>query len=281
MYFRKIITCVVPTLTLFLVLLNVTGCTTNPYTNRSQFLLIPESQEVQMGNRAYAQALNDPKVVISKNPAEVEPVQRVAERIIAAAKRSKYAKRAESFEWEVSVIKADGTKNAWALPGGKIAFYTGIFPEAKNENGLAAIMGHEVVHALARHGAERVSQHTAADLGMRIAGAALNMKPLTQTLAMQALGIGVLLPFSRGHESEADYIGLLLAADAGYDPREAVLAYGNAWLNLRRVLLRSFLSTHPCTRHAYSRTFRNGCPKPWPVMSTPRKLQSLTLPSIE
>ena len=244
MYFRKIIACMVPTLTLFLVLLNVTGCTTNPYTNRSQFLLIPESQEVQMGNRAYAQALNDPKVVISKNPTEVEPVQRVAERIIAAAKRSKYAKRAESFQWEVSVIKADGTKNAWALPGGKIAFYTGIFPEAKNENGLAAIMGHEVVHALARHGAERVSQHTAADLGMRIAGAALNMKPLAQTLAMQALGIGVLLPFSRGHESEADYIGLLLAADAGYDPREAVLV----WKRMAESSKSSppeFLSTHP------------------------------------
>ena len=234
----------IQTLALCLVLINVAGCTTNPYTNRSQFLLIPESQEVQMGNRAYAQALNDPKVVISKNQAEVEPVQRVAERIITAAKQSKYAKRAESFQWEVTVIKADGTKNAWALPGGKIAFYTGIFPEAKDENGLAAIMGHEVVHALARHGAERVSQHTAADLGMRIAGAAFNMKPLTQTLAMQALGIGVLLPFSRGHESEADYIGLLLAADAGYDPREAVLL----WKRMAESSKSSppeFLSTHP------------------------------------
>ena len=244
MYFRKIITCMVPMLTLFLVLLNVTGCTTNPYTNRSQFLLIPESQEVQMGNRAYAQALNDPKVVISRNPAEIKPVQRVAERIIAAAKQSKYAKRAESFQWEVTVIKADGTKNAWALPGGKIAVYTGIFPEAKNENGLAAIMGHEVVHALARHGAERVSQHTAADLGMRIAGAAFNMKPLAQTLAMQALGIGVLLPFSRGHESEADYIGLLLAADAGYDPREAVRLW-ERMAESSKGAPPEFLSTHP------------------------------------
>ena len=244
MDFRKIMKCVVPTLTLFLVLLSVTGCTTNPYTNRSQFLLIPESQEVQMGNRAYAQALNNPKVVISKNQAEVEPVQRVAERIIAAAKQSKYAKRAESFQWEVTVIKADGTKNAWALPGGKIAFYTGIFPEARDENGLAAIMGHEVVHALARHGAERVSQHTAADLGMRIAGAAFNMKPLTQTLAMQALGIGVLLPFSRGHESEADYIGLLLAADAGYDPREAVLVW-KRMAESSKSAPPEFLSTHP------------------------------------
>ncbi|MYA29007.1 MAG: M48 family metallopeptidase [Nitrospira sp. SB0666_bin_27] len=279
MYFRKIMKCVVPALTLSLVLHSVTGCTTNPYTNRSQFLLIPESQEVQMGNRAYAQALNDPKVVISKNQAEVEPVQRVAERIIAAAKQSKYAKRAESFQWEVTVIKADGTKNAWALPGGKIAFYTGIFPEAKDENGLAAIMGHEVVHALARHGAERVSQHTAADLGMRIAGAAFNMKPLTQTLAMQALGIGVLLPFSRDHESEADYIGLLLAADAGYDPREAVLL----WKRMAESSKSSppeFLSTHPA-HETRIENLQKWMPEAMARYERTTKAPVSTLPSIE
>ncbi len=244
MGFRKIMTCVVPALSLFLVLLNVTGCTTNPYTNRSQFLLIPESQEIHMGNQAYAQTLNDPEVVISNNPEEVEPVQRVAERIIAAAKRSKYAERAKSFQWEVTVIKDDKTKNAWALPGGKIGFYTGIFPEAKNENGLAAIMGHEVVHALARHGAERISQHSVANVGMQIATVALDLKPVTQVLAMQALGVGVLLPFGRSHESEADYIGLLLAAEAGYDPREAVLL----WERMAESSKDSppeFLSTHP------------------------------------
>lgn len=244
MRFRKRAKRTIQTLTLFLVFVNVAGCTTNPYTNRSQFLLIPESQEVHMGNQAYAHTLNDPKVVISRNQAEVEPVLRVAERIIAAAKQSKYAKRARSFQWEVTVIKDDATKNAWALPGGKIAFYTGIFPEAKNENGLAAIMGHEVVHALARHGAERVSQHTAANVGMQIAAAAFKLKPIAQKLAIQALGIGVLLPFSRGHESEADYIGLLLAADAGYDPREAVLL----WKRMAESSKGSppeFLSTHP------------------------------------
>lgn len=244
MHFRRMLKRAIQTLTLFFVLINVVGCATNPYTNRSQFLLIPESQEIHMGNQAYAQTLNDPEVLISNNPEEVEPVQRVAERIIAAAKRSKYAERAKSFQWEVTVIKDDKTKNAWALPGGKIGFYTGIFPEAKDENGLAAIMGHEVVHALARHGAERISQHTAANVGMQIAVAALDLKPMTQTLAMQALGIGVLLPFSRSHESEADYIGLLLAADAGYDPREAVLL----WKRMAESSKGSspeFLSTHP------------------------------------
>ncbi len=244
MNFRNASQQMIPMLILCGVLTGVAGCASNPYTNRWQFLLIPESQEVHMGNKAYAQALNDPKLVVSQNPAEVEPVKRVAERIIAAAKQSKYAERAKSFDWDVTVIKDDKTKNAWALPGGKIAVYTGIFPEAQNENGLAAILGHEVVHALARHGAERVSQHTATNVGMQLASIALDLKPLTQSLATQALGIGILLPFSRSHESEADYIGLLLAADAGYDPQEAI----RLWERMAKSSENGppeFLSTHP------------------------------------
>ena len=279
MHFLNSVKHAIQTLTLCLVLINVVGCATNPYTNRSQFLLIPESQEVHMGNQAYAQALNDPKVVVSKNPAEVEPVERVAERIIAAAKQSKYAKRAKSFQWEVTVIKDDKTKNAWAMPGGKIAFYTGIFPEAKDENGLAAIMGHEVVHALARHGAERISQHTAANVGMQIATAALDLKPLTQTLAMQAWGIGVLLPFSRSHESEADYIGLLLAAEAGYDPREAVLL----WKRMAESSKGSppeFLSTHPA-HETRIENLQKWMPEAMARYEGAEKAPVSTLPSIE
>ncbi len=229
---------------LFTLLLLTTGCASNPYTDRSQFLLISEDSEVQMGEQSYAQVLGDPKVQISQNPAEVAPVQRVAERIIAAAKKSKYAQRAQSFNWEVNVIKDDRTKNAWALPGGKIAFYTGIFPEAKNENGLAAIMGHEVVHALARHGAERMSTNSAAQLGLSVVTIALGMGPVGSQLAGQAVGLGVLLPFSRSHESEADYIGLLLAAEAGYDPRESV----RLWQRMAQSSQGAppeFLSTHP------------------------------------
>ncbi|MDT7041444.1 M48 family metallopeptidase [Candidatus Nitronereus thalassa] len=201
-----------------------------------------------MGEQSYAQVLGDPKVQISNNPDEVDPVRRVAHRIIAAAKKSKYAERAKSFNWEVNVIKDDGTKNAWALPGGKIAFYTGIFPEAKNENGLAAIMGHEVVHALARHGAERMSQNLAAQVGLQTASILLGGGGVSGQLAMQALGlgtqVGVLLPFSRSHESEADYIGLLLAAEAGYDPRESV----RLWQRMAQASQGAppeFLSTHP------------------------------------
>ena len=225
-------------------LIHVVGCGSNPYTNRSQLLLISEGQEVQMGNKLYAQVLDDPDVAVSTNSAELDPVKRVAQRIISAAQRSKYAERAKSFDWEVTVIKDDATKNAWALPGGKIAVYTGIFPEAKNENGLAAIMGHEVVHALARHGAERTSHHLAANLGMQITSHAFNVGPVGSSLAMQALGVGILLPFSRSHESEADYIGLLLAAEAGYDPREAVLLW-QRMADASKGAPPEFLSTHP------------------------------------
>lgn len=240
MYVRHLIRTLVP----LMLLIHVVGCTSNPYTNRSQLLLISEGQEVQMGNKLYAQVLDDPDVAVSTNSAEVDPVKRVAQRIISAAQQSKYAERAESFDWEVTVIKDDKTKNAWALPGGKIAVYTGIFPEAKNENGLAAIMGHEVVHALARHGAERTSQRLAANLGMQITSHTFNMGPVGSSLAMQALGVGVLLPFSRSHESEADYIGLLLAAEAGYDPREAVLLW-QRMAEASKGAPPEFLSTHP------------------------------------
>lgn len=229
----------------FLILvLTAFGCTSNPYTNRSQFLLVSESQEIEMGDQAYTQVLEDPKVTISKNPREVDPVRRVADRIIAAAKESKYAERAKQFYWEVNVIKDDSTKNAWALPGGKIAVYTGIFPEAMNESGLAAIMGHEVVHALARHGAERMSTTTVANVGLQVASVALGMGTITSQLASQALGLGVLLPFSRSHESEADYIGLLLAAQAGYDPREAVRLW-ERMAQSSKGAPPEFLSTHP------------------------------------
>ena len=232
-------------------LLQSTGCVTNPYTKRWQLLMIPQSYEANLGAQAYQDVLSDPKVKISQNPFEVAPVQRIAARIIEAAKRSKYAEAANEFKWEVSVIKDDGTKNAFALPGGKIAVYTGIFPVADNESGLAAIVGHEVVHALARHGSERMSQGVLAQIGLVGASIAMQTQgfsPMTSQAAMSALGVGtqvgVLLPFSRAHESEADYIGLLLAADAGYDPQEAV----RVWQRMQQSSggqPHEFLSTHP------------------------------------
>ena len=224
------------------------ACTTNPYTHRSQFMMIPASQEMAMGAQAYDQVLHDPKLKISEDPREVEPVKRVAARIIQAAKVSKYSDIAKQFEWEVSVIKDDKTMNAFALPGGKIAVYTGIFPMAKNEAGLAAILGHEVTHALARHGGERMSQGVvaqAAVIAATLGASAYGVDPDIAQLAGGALAnYGFILPYSRKHESEADYIGLLLAADAGYDPHEAV----RVWQRMEQSSKGQppeFLSTHP------------------------------------
>lgn len=227
------------------------GCETVPYTDRSQLVVIPQSQSSQMGEQAFQQILSDPKVKQSQSPEEQEAVKRVAERIIQAAKESKFAEDAKAFKWEVTVIKDDQTKNAFALPGGKIAVYTGIFPVAKNDAGLAAILGHEVVHALARHGAERMSQEVLAQGGLTAAAVGLGVSganPLLGQATMAALGlgakVGVLLPYSRTHESEADSIGILLAAKAGYDPQEAV----RVWQRMREGsegAPSEFLSTHP------------------------------------
>jgi predicted Zn-dependent protease len=227
------------------------GCETVPYTDRSQLVVVPEAQASQMGEQAFQQILSDPKVKLSQSPQEQEAVERVAERIIQAAKESKFAESAKSFNWEVVVIKDDQTKNAFALPGGKIAVYTGIFPVAKNDAGLAAILGHEVVHALARHASERMSQEVLAQTGLTAAAVGLGASgagPVAGQATMAALGlgarVGVLLPYSRTHESEADSIGLLLAAEAGYDPREAV----RVWQRMQQGSEGTppeFLSTHP------------------------------------
>lgn len=232
-------------------LVSLVGCETNPYTGRSQLLMTSVSQEMQMGAQAYSQVRNDPKMHQSQDPHEIEPVRRVAARIIEAAKRSKYAEMANQFQWEVTVIKDDKTMNAFALPGGKIAVYTGIFPVAKTEAGLAAVLGHEVTHALARHGAERMSQGQLTNVTLQVLGTATGAaggNAMIGQAAMAALGagaqVGVLLPFSRKHESEADYIGLLLAADAGFDPHEAV----HVWERMEQMSQGQppeFLATHP------------------------------------
>ncbi|MBA5865352.1 MAG: M48 family metalloprotease [Nitrospira sp. CR1.3] len=232
--------------------IELAGCEKNPYTGRSQLLMTSVAEEMQMGTQAYSQVKSDPKMKQSQDPREIEPVKRVAARIVEAAKRSKYAEMAKQFQWEVTVFKDDKTANAFALPGGKMAVYTGIFPVAKTEAGLAAVMGHEVVHALARHGAERMSQEQLTSAAVQAAGAAAGAAGgggLVSQGAMAALGagaqVGVLLPFSRQHESEADYIGILLAADAGYDPRESVAL----WERMERMsggaAPSEFLSTHP------------------------------------
>lgn len=262
------------------------GCETNPYTGRHQLLMTSVPEEMNLGTQAYSQVKSDPKVRLSQDPREIEPVKRVAARIIEAAKRSKYAEMAKQFQWEVTVIKEDKTMNAFALPGGKIAVYTGIFPVAKSEAGLAAVMGHEVVHALARHGAERMSQGQLTNAALQAAHVAIGASgssPLLGQAAMAALGagaqVGVLLPFSRSHESEADYIGILLAADAGYDPRESV----HLWERMEQLSggggPAEFLSTHPGHETRIQR-LNEKMPEAMAIYQTKNALPAAELPQV-
>jgi metalloendopeptidase OMA1, mitochondrial len=219
----------------------VSGCSTVPYTNRSQFMVMPESDDLKLGAAAYQQVLKKEK--ISHDPRLTEPVQQVGRRIAAAANKPEY-------QWEFTVIDDPKQANAFCLPGGKVAVYTGIFPIAKDEAGLATVIGHEVAHALARHGAERMSTGMALQAaGMAVAVAAGGQSAATQQAIMSAYGlgaqVGVALPFSRSQESEADRIGLILMAKAGYDPEAAVGLWQRMEQNSNGKGPPEWLSTHP------------------------------------
>lgn len=197
------------------------GCRSTPVTGRPQLVFIPKSMEMSLGEQSYADVIS--KSTASQNAAWVQAVQRTGERIASVA-------NAPGFQWEFRLL-ASPTQNAFCLPGGKVAIYEGIVPLCENEAGLAVVMSHEIAHALARHGAERMSQQA----GVQGAGAVLGWAmsettPMTRDLAMRAFGTGtqygILLPYSRHHESEADAIGIELMAKAGYDPSEAPLFWG-------------------------------------------------------
>lgn len=214
------------------------GCSTTPYTGRSQLMLISEGQEVGIGEDAYHHILRDS--VLSNHPEALRIVRKVGERIAQAANKPDY-------KWEFRVIDDPEMVNAFAVPGGKVAVYTGIFPVARDEAGLAVILGHEVAHALARHAGERMSQSQLLGAGLAIAGASGINSQLLQALGLGA-SVGVILPFSRSQESEADRIGLILMAKAGYDPRVSL----ELWERMEkrestkdRSSPPEFLSTHP------------------------------------
>ena len=222
----------------------VWGCATAPYTGRRQVILVSEGQEISLGDDAYKHALRDS--VITHNPDAERIVRKVGERIAAAANKPEY-------KWEFTVINDPDMVNAFAVPGGKVAAYTGIFGPARDEAGLAVVLGHEVAHALARHPAERMSQEMLLQLGGVGLGVALGKNPAMANQVLQAYGIvggvGVALPFGRSQETEADRIGLILMAKAGYDPRAAV----DLWQRMEAVEKKDgaqgpppeFLSTHP------------------------------------
>lgn len=232
-------------------LLIAAACSTVPLTGRSQLNIIPSSQMLSMSFSQYSQFLTEHKV--SGDAEKTEFVKNVGLKIQKAVEEYFELKgmsgRLEGYNWEFNLVENEQV-NAWCMPGGKVVVYTGILPVTKDENGLAVVMGHEIAHAIAEHGSERMSQGMLTQLGGLALSKAIEKKPKeTQTLWMAAFGlgaqVGVLLPFSRLHESEADHLGLIFMAMAGYNPEGAV----DFWKRMATLkggqAPPEFLSTHP------------------------------------
>jgi predicted Zn-dependent protease len=215
------------------VTLAVAACQQAPLTGRNQLILLPESQDSQMGLQAYQQIREESR--ISRDAELNQRVQTVGRRIAEVSPHPEW-------EWEFTVFEND-EPNAFALPGGKVGVHTGLFKVAENDDQLATVIGHEVAHAIARHGAERMSQGLLAQgLGAIAVGGGVN--PQLVEIASQAATLGIILPYSRTQEAEADHIGLLYMAEAGYDPRESIELWQN-FDKLGGAAPPEFLSTHP------------------------------------
>jgi predicted Zn-dependent protease len=227
------------------------ACATVPLTGRNQLILIPDSQVMALSFDQYDQFLSKHDVV--KGTPEAQMVQRVGSRIQKAVavylESNGQADLLNGYQWEFNLVK-DKQVNAFCMPGGKVVVFSGILPITKNESGLATVMGHEIGHAIARHGNERMSQGLVTQLGGTALGVALSSRPKeTQQLFMAAFGlgaqVGILLPYGRLQETEADHLGLIFMAMAGYDPHQAV----NFWQRMDgqkdQAAPPEFLSTHP------------------------------------
>jgi len=226
------------------------GCQEGPF-GRQQIVALNPQQEQQLGLEAYQEVLGKSDVV--RDGPAVTTVKRVTGRLVGAVRNPEFLravglKEPPDYSWDVRLVRSEQV-NAFCLPGGKMVVYTAILPVCQTDAGLATVMGHEIAHALAQHGAERMAQTQMVNIGMTAAGGALgNMDPNDRAKIMAVLNAGAkfgILKYSRSHESEADHVGLLLMAAAGYDPRESV----KFWERMRKMAgggkTPEFLSTHP------------------------------------
>lgn len=229
----------------------VMACSTVPITGRKQLNIIPAPQILSMSFQQYDQFLKEHKVITGTPEARM--VERVGRKIQKAVEQyfalKGMSNRLSGYEWEFHLVE-DKQVNAWCMPGGKVVVYTGILPITKNEVGLAVVLGHEIAHAVAEHGNERMSQGLMVQLGGMALSKALESKPeLTRNLFLTAFGVGaqvgVLLPFSRLQESEADHLGLIFMAMAGYNPQEAIKFWERMASMSKGSKPPEFLSTHP------------------------------------
>lgn len=228
----------------------IVSCSSVPFTGRKQIVAIPSSQMIALSDESYSKILEENK--LSGNQQYVNSVKRVGERVMKAVenymKQNGLEAYIDGYNWQYNVIVSDAM-NAWCMPGGQIAFYEGIMPICEDDNGIAVVMGHEIAHAVAQHGNERMSQQLLIQLGgIALSEALKTQKEETINLALIAFGVGsqvgVVLPFSRTHESEADELGLYFMAMAGYNPQVAP----GFWKRMEAHSEGSppeFLSTHP------------------------------------
>lgn len=231
------------------------ACSTVPISGRQELNLIPESSILAMSSQQYADFLKTHPVVRSSAKAELvrrvgQNIQHAVERYLAANGQSS---RLNGYRWEYNLVRSKEV-NAWCMPGGKVVVYTGILPYTKNEAGLAVVLGHEIAHAVANHGNERMSQELLVNLGgMALSEALAKDSAKTQELAMAAFGagtqVGLLLPYSRTDETEADELGLSFMAMAGYDPRRAILFWKDMAAFAKGNNGPELLATHPLPEH--------------------------------
>jgi predicted Zn-dependent protease len=219
----------------------VVACAKAPITGRRQMLLITEAEETQLGTEGYAEILETS--TLSDDTQAVERLRAIGRRIADVTGE-------EDYEWEFNLIENDSVVNAFCLPGGKVAFYTGILELAETDDELATVMAHEIAHATARHGGERMTQILIVQLGgIALSEALKDNRAQTIELAQVAYGVGAslayVLPYSRKHESEADHIGLIYMAKAGYDPRAAVGFWRKMQEHYGGQEPPEWLSTHP------------------------------------
>jgi predicted Zn-dependent protease len=227
------------------------ACSTVPLTGRSQLNMIPSSEMLSMSFQQYDQFLKKNK--LSTNQAEVNTVKQTGAKIKQAVERymaeNKLSDRLNGYNWEFNLVEDDQV-NAWCMPGGKVVIYTGILPVTKDETGLAVVMGHEIAHAIAEHGNERMSQQLLQQAGAVGLMVAMKDEPVqTQALWLAVYGVGtevgIMLPYSRTQESEADHLGLIFMAMAGYDPHAAPEFWKRMAAGKQGGSPPEFLSTHP------------------------------------
>ncbi len=227
------------------------SCTTVPITGRKQFIILPDYAMLSMSLQQYNEFLKTNK--ISSNQEQTQMVKKVGRKIQMAVEQyftdKNMSYTLKDYKWEFNLIESE-EKNAWAMPGGKVVVYEGLLPITRDEAGLAVVMGHEIAHAIAKHGNERMSQGLIVQMGGMALTKAMAEKPeKTRRLWMTAFGVGaqfgVMLPFSRYQESEADHLGLVFMAKAGYDPNEAVEVWKRMAQMKEGQTPPEFLSTHP------------------------------------